>query len=378
MPTSSITRKFRWLHLQMFRNVLLVISLLSLPSPISLAISAQDSTKPPVSSSPASSDKKSVLAEVDGKEISTGEIETGLGAQLAQLEEQIYQLKRQRLDALISERLLNQEAERRAMTAQALFEAEVTSKAATVTAEEIEAFYKTNQAQLGVLDENLKLKIKNYLQGQRVNARREEFLQSLRAKAKIKVNLPLPANRIKASIEGVPFKGGANAPVTIIEFSDYHCPFCLRVQAALAQVMARYGDKVKLVYRDMPIDQLHPQARRAAEAARCANDQGKFWPYHDQLYSGGADVSSERLKSIAQSSGLDVAAFESCLASGKHRASIQQSIDEATWLGLSGTPAFLINGRFLSGAQPFEAFVSLIEEELAQARANEDKSKPRQ
>ena len=111
----------------------------------------------------------------------------------------------------------------------------------------------------------------------------------------------------------------------------------------------------------------------------------KYFPFITDAYlktygiaNGLVDASTEKLKSIAQSSGLDVAAFESCLASGKHRAYIQQSIDEATRLGLSGTPAFLINGRFLSGAQPFEAFVSLIEEELALARANEDKSKPRQ
>jgi protein-disulfide isomerase len=143
-------------------------------------------------------------------------------------------------------------------------------------------------------------------------------------------------------------------------------------------VLARYGDKVKLVYRDLPLDQLHPQARRAAEAARCAQEQGKFWPFHDQLYSGNTDTSPERFKALAQATGLELAAFESCLASGKQQALVQQSIEEATRLGLSGTPAFLINGRFLSGAQPFETFVAVIEEELARTRDSQSPSKTQQ
>ncbi|MEP7342304.1 MAG: thioredoxin domain-containing protein [Acidobacteriota bacterium] len=377
-PTIGMNRCLKFQPIQHPAVVVYLFSLLFLLTP---SIAAQSSKKPSPSNQPvpdAAAVKSPAIAEVDGNVITSEEVESGLGVQLVQLEEQIYQIKRQRIEAMISEKLSNQEAARRGVTIQSLLDTEVTAKAAAVTDLDVTAFYQANRGQMGQLDANLIARIKSYLQGQRINARREEFLQSLRANAKIVVNLPRPNQRIKIPVEGAPFKGGANAPVTIVEFSDYHCPFCIRVQGVLSQVLARYGDQVKLVYRDMPIDQLHPQARRAAEAAHCANDQGKFWPYHDQLYLSGADVSPEKLKSIAQSSGLDVAAFESCLASGKHRAYIQQSIDGAARLGLSGTPAFLINGRFLSGAQPLEAFVSVIEEELAQARANGDKPKPRQ
>ena len=119
----------------------------------------------------------------------------------------------------------------------------------------------------------------------------------------------------------------------------------------------------------MPLDSLHPQARRASEAARCAGDQGKFWEYHDKLYAGGPDVSPEYLQKLATDIGLDVAGFEQCLGSAKHLPGVQRDLQEATALGLTGTPAFFVNGRPLSGAQPVEAFVQIIEQELRPAAA---------
>jgi protein-disulfide isomerase len=156
--------------------------------------------------------------------------------------------------------------------------------------------------------------------------------------------------------------------VTIIEFTDFHCQFCSRVQATLNQLLARFGDKLKHVYRDFPIDQLHPQARNAAEAARCANEQGKFWEYHDMLFANPADASMEKLKIYAQVVGLDLPAFEQCLTSGKYQAAVQKDIEEGTRVGVTGTPAFFINGRLISGAQPLETFVRVIEEELGRVQ----------
>jgi len=338
---------------------------------LSLSVTSVVAQVPAQPSKPVGpSDKAVALAEVNGKAVTSEEVESALGAQLAQLEEQMYQLKRQRLESLIAERLLNTEAARRSVSTQSLLDTEVTAKAAAVTAEDVESFYQANKSQIGgVLDANLRARITGYLQNQRLDRRREEFLQTLRAQAKVVVNLPLPRFRLNASTEGAPFRGGANASVTIIEFSDFHCPFCGKVQTALSQVMSRYGDKVKLVYRHMPIDQLHPQARRAAEAAACANEQGKFWEYHDRLYAAGTDASQEKLKSLAQAVSLDVAAFESCLNSGKHRQAIQKEVEDAARIGMNATPSFLINGRFFSGAQPLESFVRVIEDELRHAES---------
>jgi protein-disulfide isomerase len=122
---------------------------------------------------------------------------------------------------------------------------------------------------------------------------------------------------------------------------------------------------VRLVYRDFPIDGLHPQARRAAEAARCAHDQGKFWEYHDVLFTQAPKATPDDLGRYAAQVGLDRAAFDRCLTERAHRATVERDLDEGRRLGITGTPAFFINGRALIGAQPLEAFVRVVEEELA-------------
>jgi len=140
------------------------------------------------------------------------------------------------------------------------------------------------------------------------------------------------------------------------------------VVPTLAQLETQYGDRVKLVFRDYPIDQLHPQSRKAHEAARCASEQGKFWAYHDALFANAPKTSPEQLKAYAQEVGLDLPAFEQCFSSGKYQATVQQDVEEGTRAGVTGTPAFFINGRAISGARPLENFTRVIEDELARAR----------
>jgi protein-disulfide isomerase len=171
-------------------------------------------------------------------------------------------------------------------------------------------------------------------------------------------------HRTTVNLDGVRVRGPASAPVTLVEFSDFHCPFCKGVEATLDQVRSRYGDKVRLVFKDFPIDSLHPQSRPAHEAARCADEQGKFWEYHTVLFAGNPKT-PDQLKGVAQQVGLDMAKYDQCVASGKHRAAVQKEIDEGRRLGVTGTPAFFINGRLLSGAQPLASFTRLIDDELS-------------
>jgi len=308
------------------------------------------------------------LAVVDGVAISSEEVEKSLAGQLSKLEEQIYNLKRQKLDALINEKLLEKEAARRTLKVPALLDAEVTAKVSLVTEQEIESFYQENRAQIQGEQAEAREKIRTYLQNQKLTARRGEFLAALRGQAKVVVNLkPPPVQRVAVSVLGAPFKGGDKAPVTIVEFSDFHCPFCKRVVPTLKQLESKYGDRVKLVFRDFPIESLHPEVSKAHEAARCADEQGKFWAYHDKLFAGPANSSPELFHRFAKEVGLEPVAFETCLSSGKHEAAIKKDIEEGQRLGVGGTPAFFINGRLLSGAQPLEAFARVIDEELARA-----------
>jgi protein-disulfide isomerase len=305
------------------------------------------------------------VAEVNGDAITMSDVERALGAKLSKLEEQIYTLKRQELDNLIAQRLLAQEAAKRSTSVAALVDAEVTSKVGLVTEQEIDAFFQANKARLQGDEASVRDNIRAHLQQQKLIARRLRFVESLRSQSKVLVRLQAPpVVRVAVSTEGAPIRGAAAAPVTVVEFSDFQCPFCNRAQATLKQVLERYPGKVKLVYRDFPLDRLHPQARQASEAARCANDQGKFWEYHDVLYANTPRAGADDLRRYAQQVGLDVAKFEQCVSSGVHKAAVQRDIDEGGRLGVTGTPAFFVNGRFLEGAQPLEAFVRLIEEEL--------------
>jgi protein-disulfide isomerase len=312
--------------------------------------------------------KGEVLAEVDGVAITKEEIEKALAVQLSKLEEQIYTLKQRRLDAMIAERLIAKEAAKRGVSETALLDAEVTSKVGLVTEQEIDAFYAANKALLKDDDATRREQVRSRLQSQKVAAQREAFVKTLRSQAKVAVYLAPPlVHRIQVNVDGAPFVGATNAPVTIVEFSDFHCPFCKRAEDTIAQVLSRYGDRVRLVWRDYPIDKLHPQARQAHEAARCAADQGKFWPYQKALFAG-PPRQPDQLPAVAQETGLDVASFKECVASGKHRAAVQKDVEEARRLDVTGTPTFFINGRVLSGAQPLEAFVRVIDDELARSK----------
>jgi protein-disulfide isomerase len=310
--------------------------------------------------------KGEIVAEVDGVAITAAELEMAVGAQLAKLQEQIYNVKRQKIEALIDERLLAREAAKRGTGVHQLLDAEVASKVELVTEQEIKTFYEANKNRLQGEETALRKQIRGYLQNQKSSARREAFVRSLRSQVNIGVHLtPPPVLRVEVGVDGAPFRGPASAAVTIVEFSDFHCPFCKKVQSTLTEVLSRYPDKVKLVYRDAPIDSLHPHARKAAEAAQCAHEEGRFWAYHDKLYAREPDASLETLKAIAAEVGMDVAAFERCFRAGKYQFKVQKDVEEGSRLGVTGTPAFFINGRLLSGAQSAEIFARMIEEELA-------------
>ena len=306
------------------------------------------------------------LAEVNGQAVTAEDLDHALGVKLTKLQEQIYTLKREQLDTLIAQRLLTQEANKRGMSVAALLDAEVTSKVGLVTETEIEAVSQANRSNLQGSENELKEKIRASLQQKKLAAQREQYVKALRAKGNVVDRLqPPPILRVEVATDGAPIRGEKDAVVTVVEFSDFHCPFCKRVQPTLSQLLDRYPGKVKLAFRDFPLGQLHPQASRAAEAARCAQDQGKFWEYHDILFEQAPKAEENDLKRYAEQVGLDSKEFTSCLSQSIHHEAVQRDLDEGSRLGVEGTPAFFINGRFLSGAQPLEEFVRVIDEELA-------------
>jgi protein-disulfide isomerase len=304
------------------------------------------------------------VAEVDGDKISLQELTKASSAPLARLEEQAYRLKQQKLQELIEDRLLAHEAQRRNVSLESLINAEITSKAAEVTPQEIDTFYELYQNRLHKPESEVEGQLRSLLHERNVMARRHEFAKTLQANAKVFVYLDPPRpSRVAVGLDG-PSRGASEALVTIVEFEDFQCPFCKTAQVLLEKVLLRYKDKVRVVHRDFPLRSLHPASWKAHEAARCAEEHGKFWEYRDLLYKNAPAASLEQLTSYASQVGLDSSEFKKCMDSGKFKDAVQRDEDEANRLGIQGTPAFFINGQLISGAQPESEFVRIIDEEL--------------
>ena len=302
-----------------------------------------------------------VLAVVNGKPITDADVREKAAAQFSQIERDYEQNKHQllegQLEQAIQDRLLDAEAAARGVSKEQLL---ADLKPAEVTDAAVDAFYEENKARIPQPKEQVAGQIKQYLEQRGQFEAREKFFDSLAAKYKVERKLePL---RAEVAPTG-PAKGPANAPVTIVEFSDFQCPFCSRINPTLDQVRAKYGDKVRIVFRQFPLG-MHPQAQKAAEASLCANEQGKFWELHDHMFQNQQQLAVESLKAKAKELGLNADSFNSCLDTGKFASQVAKDMEEGSAAGVSGTPALFINGRFINGAVPFEQISEVIDDEL--------------
>lgn len=306
------------------------------------------------------------LAEVDGIIITRADVERSGGKALINLRQQLYNLERQRLSELIGATLLSKEAKDKGVSVATLLEQEVNSKITAVSETEIRSFYDTHKDRISVELAKVRSEIANFLREQKLEARKAEYFQALRSNAKVVTHLKPPRiQRYPLTVTGSHFKGAEKALVTIVKFEDFECPFCNQVQPTLNEVLKRYEGKIRIVHKDLPLEAIHPQAQLAAEGARCAGDQGKFWEYHDALYANAPKLAQGDLKTYAKQLGLDSGKFDQCLTGGRHKAAVRKDLEEGAKLGLTGTPTFFINGREISGALPVESFAAIIDEELA-------------
>jgi protein-disulfide isomerase len=301
------------------------------------------------------------VATVEGEPIFENEL--GIQSQLHQLEQQAYQLRLRAIEEAVSRRLLEKAAAAKKLSVEQLLQQEVDSVVVDPSPAEVEAFYLGQRDRLRQPWEAVREQMARNLKALRIAEARQKFIESLRARSAVAILVEPP--RVAIEPGDAPRRGPASAPVTIVEFSDYQCPYCRRVAPTVREVLSRYGDQVSLVFKDLPLS-IHPQAAKAAEAARCAGEQGRYWDYHDALFAASA-LSDASFEELAHSVGLNVSRFQECLASRRQRAAVEADVRQAQALGISGTPAFLINGILLSGAQPLEAFTRIIDSELARA-----------
>jgi protein-disulfide isomerase len=310
---------------------------------------------------PVSVETQQPLARVGGQAIYEQDLLSLIEGPMQNLRRQEHELKRNALEAVIQQKLLAAEAAGQGISPEQLLEREADAKVSTPTDAEIEEFYVAQNVKTPL--EEVRTRIAEVMRQQRLKQARQTYLASLSVGADVANYMEAP--RIKVDYDPARLRGDENAPITIVEFSDFQCPFCKKAHPIVKELLSKYPGKVRLAYRDFPLSEIHPAALIAAEASRCAAEQGKFWQYHDRLFETQNQLDRASLGKNAEELGLDRSQFDDCMNSGKFRAQIGRDFQDGTRAGVTGTPAFFINGVALTGALPLAAFEKAVEEELA-------------
>jgi protein-disulfide isomerase len=332
------------------------------------AISALSIAPGPVSSTAAQTIEEGPIAIVGGEPIYEKDYLPSFEDELSKIRQQEYQVRRQALEDAINKKLLHAEAQKRGVEDSDLLNQLVDSRVPPPTTEDIE----TEMARRmfgggGRLNRDLVIE---QLTRERVLGARKEFFQILQMQAGVRIRLFPP--RVNLTVDPARIRGNPAAPVTIVEFADFHCPFCLKMYPTIKALLKKYDGQVRLAFRDLPLEELPDEIIDSPEAARCAGDQGHFWEYHDLLFENPDSFGEQVFNRYAEDLHLDMTEFDVCLASRKYKASIRSDFDDALKHGATGTPYFFIDGIPLNGAHPQADFEDIIELEL---RSKEDAAK---
>lgn len=311
---------------------------------------------------PSAAPGDEIVATVDGVELRVSDL--GIGGELTRIRQEEYQAKVTGVESKIAELLIRKDAERLGLSFEEYLEQQIGSKLVGPSDDQVVRFYEQQKARIGRPLEDVRSQIESVLQQQLVRTAHDELVARLREGSEIRVSIEPP--RLTVSAETIRVRGPEDAPISIIEYSDFQCPFCRQVQPALGKLQDKYGDQIRWSFKDLPLNSIHPQAQKAAEAARCAAEQDKFWEFRAELFAS-TSITRELFDRTAEGLGVDMGDFAACLDSDRHRDAVMADSLEAESMGISGTPAFVINGILLTGAQPLENFVAVIDRELERA-----------
>ncbi len=323
----------------------------------------------PKTSSPADA-RTAIVARIDGETISQRELDDSLKGRLqmaeAEYKEKVHDLQADGLEQMIDDRLVKRKAKAVGVTPEALIDREVAQKVQLPTDAELRALYeqaKDSGRELPPFDD-IKAEIAKFIKEKKGEMAMQAYRDKLRAEVKIENLLPAPdLPRVEVAAVG-PTRGATGAPVTIVEFSDFQCPYCGRAEPTMKRILEAYPGKVRIVYKDFPLPG-HDNAPKAAEAAHCAADQGKYWEMHDKMFDRQRALEVDHLKAYAREIGVgDGPRFDACLDGSVKAKDVEASARAGADVGVHSTPSFFINGRPLSGALPFESFQEIIEAEL--------------
>ncbi|MDT7540822.1 MAG: hypothetical protein QOE33_726 [Acidobacteriota bacterium] len=305
-----------------------------------------------------------IFATVNGASVTSAMIEDTIKPLVYSVQMQVYKLRRQQLDMRINDILLEQEAQKRQVTTKSLLDSEITSQTKPVTEADARAFYDQNKERVNGDFTQLKAQIVEYLSEQQRQSLLGALAERLRRGTSIQNFLREPTAPVyQISTDDQPSRGALNAPVTLIEFTDFQCPSCAAMQPVLERIAAEYGDqRVRLVVRDFPLQQ-HANAFKAAEAAEAARAQGKYWEYAKLLFTNQQSLDVAKLKEYASQIGLDRVKFDALLDSGQLSQKVQSDLNEGNRVGVNATPSFFINGRPLE-ERTYEGLKAMIDAAL--------------
>jgi protein-disulfide isomerase len=299
-----------------------------------------------------------VVAEIGGRKVMAEELEYKQAGKLLQAKYKYYLAERDVLDQYIADQLLEMQAKKEGVTLDELFKRHVAVHVPEPTEDQLRFYYEGVQTDEPY--ETARPNIIETVKQLRTKKARDAYIAELRGQYGVVVELSQPSAHVE--VADAPRLGPENAPVQIVEFADYECPYCQKVNEDLAKLRQQFGSFVSVVYKDFPLP-MHPLAARAAEAARCAGVQGKFWEFHDALFQTKR-LQTLQLKEEARALKLDTARFDKCLDGGEQIALVKRDSEEGQRLGLQGTPSFFINGHFMSGAIGYAKLRETVMQEL--------------
>jgi protein-disulfide isomerase len=314
-------------------------------------------------------DTTAIAATIGDEVITEQRLEVLLGSKLLETRREIYRMKKERLDQLIVEKILDKEAAQQAKTPEDLVEQIAPAASLQVPDAEIDMYLQDNRERLqefkGSIEE-LRQRLRAFLEQQKRSQLMLGYARSLEPKYGVKIFLSVPNPlTVKVDTRGAPSQGPTGAPVTIVEFSDYQCPACRATHEVVKRVGEAYGDKIHWIFKDYPLRR-HKEAFKAAEASYCAQEQGKFWEYRERLFSA-PDLSPANLVNIAGELGMSREKFDLCLQESKYKALVEKNVQDAVATGIDRTPSFMVNGIVAAGGLSFEGFKGRIDEELKKA-----------
>ena len=309
--------------------------------------------------------KAGVVAKVNGEDITEDQLIGDAEIEFLQIKKQEYDLKMSQLNKLITERTLNAEAKKEGLAnADEYIQKKILKGDVKITDVEFKKFVKEKNIPESNINDQVKDRIYSYLKEQKKN----ELVQA--AVAKLNHGKPVevyfkPKNTIQIDLGEAPTTGGENAKVTMVMFSDFQCPFCGRAAQTVTEVRKKYGNKIKIAFKQFPLP-MHKDAVPAAEASMCIYEQGKekFWKFHDIAFVNQDKLDTDNLVKHAKAAGADEKKFKECFDSHKFANFVKNDQAYGEKLGVRSTPTFFINGQLLSGAQPLESFTDIIDEEL--------------